>query len=81
MKWLARKGEQHGFSVKQFDVKIDNYQEYSVKPQGKPSFTLRTLDFEGKLRIVQADRFKTGLFEGIGSAKAFGCGLMLVRRV
>jgi CRISPR system Cascade subunit CasE len=39
------------------------------------------LDFEGRLKIVDADRFKQALFEGIGSAKAFGCGLMLVRRI
>ena len=36
---------------------------------------------EGKLKIVDPDRFKQALLQGIGSAKAFGCGLMLVRRV
>lgn len=81
MKWLIRKGEQHGFSVKQFEVRTNNDCEYSVKFPGKKVFTLRTLDFEGKLKIVDADRFKKSLFNGIGSAKAFGCGLMLVRRI
>jgi CRISPR system Cascade subunit CasE len=81
IKWLVRKGDQHGFSVKQFEVKIDNDREYTVKPPGKQAFTLRTLDFEGRLKIVDADRFKQALFEGIDSAKAFGCGLMLVRRI
>ncbi len=81
MNWLIRKGELHGFSAKQFEVKIDNYREYSIKPSGKQAFTLRALDFEGKLEIVDADRFKKALFKGIGSAKAFGCGLMLVRRI
>jgi len=81
IKWLVRKGKQHGFSVKQFDVKIDNYREYLVKAAEKDNFMLRTLDFEGKLNIVDAGQFKTALFNGIGSAKAFGCGLMLVRRV
>jgi CRISPR system Cascade subunit CasE len=81
IKWLVRKGEQHGFSVKQVEVKIDNDCEYTVKPPGKQAFTLRTLDFEGRLKIVNAGRLKKALFEGIGSAKAFGCGLMLVRRI
>lgn len=81
IKWLVRKGEQHGFSVKQFEVIIDNDCEYPVKPPGKQAFTLRTLDFEGRLKIVDTDRLKKALFEGIGSAKAFGCGLMLVRRI
>lgn len=79
MKWLIRKGEQHGFAVKQFEVRIDNDQEYSVKPPGKKVFTLRTLDFEGKLKIVDADRFKRALFQGIGSAKSFGCGMMMIK--
>jgi CRISPR system Cascade subunit CasE len=81
MQWLIRKGEHHGFMVKELDVKIDNYQEYSVKAAGKQSFALKTLDFEGKLKITDVNSFKTALFEGIGRSKAFGCGLMLVRRI
>lgn len=81
MKWLVRKGELHGFSVKEFDVNIANYQEYSINAAGKRRFALRTLDFEGKLKIADVDRFTTTLFKGIGSAKAFGCGLMLVKRI
>jgi len=80
MKWLIRKGEQHGFSVKQFKVRIDNDREYYVKPPGKHVFTLRTLDFEGNLKIVDADQFKKALFKGIGSSKAFGCGMMMIKR-
>ncbi len=81
MKWLIRKGEQHGFSVKQFEVRTNNDCEYSVKLPGKKVFTLRTLDFEGKLKIVDADQFKKSLFNGIGSAKAFGCGMMMVKKI
>ena len=43
--------------------------------------THRSMAIEGKLKIVDADRFKKALFQGIGSAKAFGCGFMLVRRI
>ncbi len=81
MKWLIRKGEQHGFSVKQFEVKIDNDREYHVTPTGKGSFMIRTLDFEGALTVVDPRLFVDVLYKGVGSAKAFGCGLMLVRRI
>lgn len=81
MEWLGRKGERHGFSVKSFEVNIDNYREYSICATGKQNFTLRTLDFEGKLKITDQNCFINTLFNGIGRAKAFGCGLMLVRRV
>jgi CRISPR system Cascade subunit CasE len=79
--WLSKKGTHHGFSVKIINVKIDNYRRYSIRAVGKQSFTLGTLDFEGKLKITDADCFKKTLFRGIGSAKAFGCGLILVRRM
>lgn len=81
MKWLVRKGEQHGFAVKRFEVEIDNDREYAVNPQGKEFFTLRTLDFEGVLSVVIPDLFVDALYKGIGSAKAFGCGLLMVKRI
>ena len=81
MKWLGRKGEQHGFSVKRFEVDIGNDNEYSVSPPGKQAFTLRTLDFEGKLKIIDPGWFKKTLFKGIGSAKSFGCGMLMVKRI
>lgn len=37
--------------------------------------------FNGLLRITDPDAFRETLTRGIGPAKAFGCGLMLVRRV
>jgi len=37
--------------------------------------------FDGLLRITDLDAFRETLTRGIGSAKAFGCGLMLVRRI
>ncbi|MCI0421919.1 MAG: type I-E CRISPR-associated protein Cas6/Cse3/CasE [Acidobacteria bacterium] len=42
---------------------------------------LSTLDFEGVLLVTEPDRFLRALLSGIGPAKAFGCGLMLVRRI
>lgn len=43
--------------------------------------SLSTLDFEGELSVTDPGIFLSALFKGIGPAKAFGCGLMLVRRV
>lgn len=81
MKWLVRKGEQHGFSVKQFEVTIDNAREYLIKSPTKQEYMLRTHDFSGVLTVVDPKTFINALFTGIGPAKAFGCGLMLVKRV
>ena len=39
------------------------------------------LDLEGLLEIRDPERFLAALAQGFGRAKAFGCGLMLIRRV
>ena len=35
----------------------------------------------GELTVLDSGRVRSALPEGIGHAKAFGCGLLLVRRV
>lgn len=38
------------------------------------------VNFEGILKVIDSEKFKEIYLSGIGPAKAFGCGLMLVRR-
>jgi len=40
-----------------------------------------TVRFDGLLRITDPEAFRETLTRGIGPAKAFGCGLMLVKRI
>ena len=41
-----------------------------------------TLEFDGILAVTEPEVFiEKCLFSGIGPAKGFGCGVMLVRRV
>lgn len=75
--WLTRKligaGMVDGVSV------LPHAPTYFRK--GNRGGKLVTVTFEGVLNVTDADRL-TGLLEaGIGPAKAFGCGLLLVRRV
>ncbi|MBL3591275.1 MAG: type I-E CRISPR-associated protein Cas6/Cse3/CasE [gamma proteobacterium endosymbiont of Lamellibrachia anaximandri] len=37
--------------------------------------------FEGTLEIIDPDEFTQLILRGIGPAKAFGCGLLLIRRI
>jgi hypothetical protein len=39
------------------------------------------LDFTGEMTVLDACKLGSALTQGIGHAKAFGCGLLLVRRV
>lgn len=49
--------------------------------KGNRAGKLATVTYEGVLRVMDADRLAKLLENGIGPAKAFGCGLMLVRRL
>ncbi len=81
-KWLMRKGaDNHGFRIEPSELRIDNFREFSVSSPGKNKYKLRTLDFEGILTIIDPVSFVNALFSGVGSAKSFGCGLMLVKRI
>ncbi|HYE36210.1 type I-E CRISPR-associated protein Cas6/Cse3/CasE [Methylocaldum sp.] len=78
--WLAERAEGCGFEIASLDV--DGYHQHRWYKSGaaKP-ITLSTLEFNGVLKIQDAERFTEKLFHGIGPAKAFGCGLLLVRRI
>jgi len=79
--WLARKGEQYGFSVGEHEVRADGYrQERFYKAKGKHHVNISTVDFNGLLTVTDPERFQNALYRGVGPAKSFGCGLMMVRR-
>ncbi len=49
--------------------------------KGNRAAKLVTSTFEGVLRVRAPSALTTLLENGIGLAKAFGCGLLLVRRI
>lgn len=77
-KWLRARA--HGLGVEIDDnLRVDGHRVW--RRQGGKGIDLATLDFEGSLSVIDPECFCCALFEGIGPAKAFGCGLMLVRRI
>jgi CRISPR system Cascade subunit CasE len=46
-----------------------------------PPIKLHTVHFTGILRVTNTDAFKKAYTKGIGSGKAFGCGMLLLARV
>ena len=77
--WLANRVERNGFALEALHV--DGYRQHRLSKRGQDhAIRFSTLDYQGVLRVVDVDRFLTTLANGIGPAKAFGCGLLLVRR-
>ncbi|MEZ5478750.1 MAG: type I-E CRISPR-associated protein Cas6/Cse3/CasE [Thiolinea sp.] len=81
--WLRRQGEKLGFQVESLSVQNHQYHQF-YKPGDRQDNNQRqfsSLDFSGVLRVTDARLFVEGaLFSGIGRAKAYGCGLLLVKR-
>ena len=83
VEWLKRKGEQSGFEILNLQFDKGEKEKVSKKSDGKVVHTLDLLQvhFTGILRVNNVDDFKRAYSNGIGSGKAFGCGMLLLARV
>lgn len=86
--WLQSRQQDWGVSIEWDSLQIDAPQQHLEprKPapdskQDKPPKPLQytSVDVRGVLRVTDADKLRARLLGGIGRAKAFGCGLLLVR--
>jgi CRISPR system Cascade subunit CasE len=77
--WLARRGESLGFAVDADSLVAEAYAQHDEA--GKRDLQFTTIDFSGVVTVTDSDAFAGALLHGIGPAKAFGCGLLLVRRL
>ncbi|MBL3592457.1 MAG: type I-E CRISPR-associated protein Cas6/Cse3/CasE [Synergistaceae bacterium] len=74
--WLVRRAGSAGFFIKQDATTLQPGYIY-MKKNGKGQ-RLRSVLFDGLLRITDPDAFRQTLVRGIGSGKAFGFGLLSV---
>jgi CRISPR system Cascade subunit CasE len=80
MDWFLKRAPQCGFSAEDSQINVEGYQHHRLnKKSQKDPIEFSTIDYSGILTIENPEQFKRTLFEGIGRAKAFGCGLMLIR--
>ncbi len=77
--WLQERADRHGFAVDPGVVRCEGYRQHVLRRRGR-TIRFSSLDMEGRLTVTDPERFLRTLHEGIGPEKAFGCGLLLVRR-
>lgn len=78
--WLKRQGDKAGFDFQIDDVSVDGYSTHRIARKNGPAMAFSTLDFEGALTVTDPKQLLTALPKGFGASKAYGCGLMLIRR-
>jgi len=83
VEWLKRKGEQSGFEILKLQFDKGEKEKVSKKSDGIVTHNLDLLQvhFIGILRVTNVNDFKRAYSNGIGSGKAFGCGMVLLARV
>jgi CRISPR system Cascade subunit CasE len=79
--WLSDRAPRLGFELAGQGAICDGYRQHRLPRRGAHPVRFSSVDFEGSLQVVDTDLFLTALYQGIGHAKAFGCGLLLVRSV
>jgi CRISPR system Cascade subunit CasE len=84
--WMAAQGERAGFRLAADAngtprLAVDGAQWRELpRSKGTRPLSFGALDFEGELELRDPPVFLTALANGFGKSKAFGCGLMLIRR-
>lgn len=84
--WIDGVAKRNGFEIALTDedesqrkLQVDAY-EQSKADKRDHNIRFSAVDFSGELLVTNPELFLPALFNGIGHAKAFGCGLLLVRR-
>lgn len=75
--WIDRKAEAGGFRIAEVALSKQGFIK-SYKRHGSAHMTFISVQFDGKLEVVDPDRFAATLVNGVGPAKGFGFGLLSV---
>lgn len=76
--WLSERAVKNGFELNALQATA---YRWNALPEKGRSAGFSSLDYEGTLTVTDPEVFIQSIHKGIGPAKAFGCGLMLIRRL
>lgn len=76
--WMTRQGSSKGFQPR--ITVVQGYSTIELGRRRREGATFGILDLTGEIAVADPDAFVRALVMGFGRAKAWGCGLMLIRR-
>jgi CRISPR system Cascade subunit CasE len=79
--WVINRSNRNGFVINENELQVETYQQNRIYKKGVQEVRYSTVDYHGILTVSDVDKFKNALFDGVGRAKAFGCGLLLVKPI
>ena len=78
IQWLEKRSDRSGFALESVP-QLGGYRQHINKRNNK-DIRFSSIDYEGVLRVTDESQFRETLFRGLGRSKAFGCGMLMVRR-
>lgn len=77
--WFAERGPQSwGFTVSREHLQVDNMDVLCFKDKNQHAVTIGQAHVQGQLSITNPAQFQSSFAQGIGRARAFGCGLLQI---
>lgn len=80
-KWLQSFEDKGGFKLQEFSA--DGYRQAKIRKSsgGKNNImSFSVIEMAGRVTVTDSEKFEQTLINGVGGAKAFGCGMMMVRQ-
>ena len=78
--WLEARGPTVGADFDRARCSAAGYSQVIIrKANERKPITFSEIDYEGVMAVADPAKLAAALFSGIGKARSFGCGLMLVR--
>ncbi|MDR2240653.1 MAG: type I-E CRISPR-associated protein Cas6/Cse3/CasE [Zoogloeaceae bacterium] len=78
--WLLARAGKWGLKVSADSLLQESYRQHRLKHKGR-AIAYSSLDYQGIAQVDDPDLLQQALFNGIGHAKGFGCGLLLVKKL
>jgi len=78
--WLLARAERWGLSIREESVLQNGYHQHRLRRKGR-NIEYSSLDYQGLAQVIDPERLRQALLDGVGHSKGFGCGLLLVKRI
>jgi CRISPR system Cascade subunit CasE len=77
--WLNARGPSLGALFDPERCSATGYQQVTIRRADANHISFSEIDYEGVLTVAAPEKLTAALFKGVGKARAYGCGLLLVR--
>ena len=76
--WLRDRSEAWGFTLDS-TPQLSGYRQHQWQSKHR-DIRFSSVDYEGVITVADPQRLRAALFSGVGRSRAFGCGMIMVRR-